>query len=364
MLKATLPITTAAVAASVPPGEQVLREDWEVRGGTGHLGVREVRLERPAHRRPVLLLHGARVPGIPSFDLPVAGGSLAADLARAGHRVFIVDARGYGESDRPAALDAPASDHPPAVTGEQVVSDIASVVEWLQPATRDAGVDIVGWATGGHWAAWYASEHPHRVENLVVCNSLYGAIDGHPMLGRGSAYEDPARPGHFHDARHGAYRFSTGPSLLSSWDSGIPVDDKAQWRDPQVAAAYVDHALASDPTSGDREPPSFRAPTGAMKDSFRLAIGQQLWDAGEITARTLVMRGEHDFWSREGDVSTLVADLVRAKDVRAVRLDGATHFAHLDRDERGRGRFLAELVGWLGQGAAGVVPLPPAARSS
>jgi pimeloyl-ACP methyl ester carboxylesterase len=338
---------TLATVAQAAPSDPVSRKDWRVRGDGGHLGVREVRPDRSPNGRPVLLLHGARVPGIASFDLPVPGGSLAADLAREGHRVFIVDARGYGASDRPAALDAPASANPPAVTGEQVVRDIASVVDRLRATTRHDRVDLVGWATGGHWAAWYASEHPDRVERLVVHNSLYGALDGHPVLGRGSDYENPARPGEFDDARHGAYRLSTGPGLLGGWDAGIPVDDKARWRDPRVAAAYVEHALASDPTSADREPPSLRAPTGAMKDSFLLATGRRLWHAGTITARTLVLRGEHDFWSREGDVTTLVADLVRARDVRAVRLDGATHFVHLDRPERGRDRFIEEVLRWL-----------------
>lgn len=352
MLKTILTLALAATIAPPPadrpPSDQVVRKDWKVRGEAGHLGVREVRTARSARGRPVLLLHGARVPGVASFDLPVPGGSLAADLARRGHRVFIVDARGYGASDRPPALDAPPSANPPAVTGEQVVRDIGSVVDRLRATTRHDRVDLVGWATGGHWAAWYASEHPGRVEHLVVHNSLYGALDGHPMLGRGSVYEDPERPGHFDDARHGAYRLSTGPGLLGGWDSSIPVADKSAWRDPRVAAAYVEHALASDPTSADREPPAFRAPTGAMKDSFHLATGRRLWHAGTITARTLVLRGEHDFWSREGDVSTLVADLVRAKDVRAVRLDGATHFAHLDRAERGRDRLIEEVSRWLG----------------
>jgi pimeloyl-ACP methyl ester carboxylesterase len=347
MLKTILTLAMAATITQAPPSDQVVRKDWKVRGEAGHLGVREVRPARSARGRPVLLLHGARVPGVASFDLPVPGGSLAADHAREGHRVFIVDARGYGASDRPGALDAPPSANPPAVTGEQVVRDIASVVDRLRATTRHDRVDLVGWATGGHWAAWYASEHPDRVEHLVIHNSLYGAIDGHPVLGRGSDYEDPARPGHFDDARHGAYRLSTGPGLLATWDSGIPADDKSAWRDPRVAAAYVEHALASDPTSADREPPSFRAPTGAMKDSFHLATGRRLWHAGTITARTLVLRSEHDFWSREGDVTTLVADLDRAADVRATRLDGATHFAHLDRAGHGRDRLLDEVVRWL-----------------
>ena len=45
------------------------------------------------------MAHGARVPGIASFDLPVANGSLAADLAqRSGRPIYVMDARGYGVS--------------------------------------------------------------------------------------------------------------------------------------------------------------------------------------------------------------------------------------------------------------------------
>jgi alpha-beta hydrolase superfamily lysophospholipase len=53
---------------------------------------------RPSQRgaKPVLLVHGARVPGLASFDLPVPHGSLAEDLANAGHAVYVMDARGYG----------------------------------------------------------------------------------------------------------------------------------------------------------------------------------------------------------------------------------------------------------------------------
>ncbi|HEX6356146.1 alpha/beta fold hydrolase [Actinophytocola sp.] len=312
------------------------RTDWDVPGEEGTLGVREVQ-PPAARKRPVLLLHGARVPGIASFDLPVPGGSLAEDLARAGHRVLVMDARGYGRSSRPPEMFVPATDNPPIVPGEQVVRDIDAVVRWLG-AER---VDLVGWATGGHWAAWYASEHSHRVENLVMVNSLYGAVTGHPMLER---FGDPARPGHFDDDRYGAYRESTAAELLPAWDASIPVPDKAEWRDPRVAQSYVDEALASDPTTHDREPPSFRAPNGAMADSYHLATGRQLWDASRIQARTLILRGEYDFWSRPADVTTLAADLTQAKEVRTVTLTGATHHVHLDREDRGRGRLITEIL--------------------
>ena len=46
--------------------------------------IREVRANRRGACDPILLVHGARVPGAASFDLPVAGGSLAVDLVEKG----------------------------------------------------------------------------------------------------------------------------------------------------------------------------------------------------------------------------------------------------------------------------------------
>jgi pimeloyl-ACP methyl ester carboxylesterase len=320
-------LLTTVMPVSVP--DHVERTDWDVPGGAGTLHVREVRLDSAKRARPVILVHGARVPGVASFDLPVPGGSLAEDLARQGHRVIVLDATGYGGSTRPAAMTEPPEANAPLVTGDQVVKDIDAVVRWL----RAGRVDLVGWATGGHWAAWYASEHPHRVANLVVHSSLYGATTGHPL------FQTPPPTT--------AYRLTTAAQLLPAWDSSIPVPDKTEWRDPRVAQSYADEALASDPTSGEREPPSFRAPTGAMVDSHKLANGIQLWNAHRIRARTLVLRGEHDFWSRPSDLTTLAADLTAAQQVHTVTLPGATHYVHLDRPEKGRDRFVQEVSAWL-----------------
>ena len=143
------------------------------------------------------------------------------------------------------------------------------------------------------------------------------------------------------------------PSLLASWDRSIPLEDKAQWRDPAVADAYVAAALASDPTSSTRTPPSFRAPLGALEDSFYLASGRQLWDASLILAPTLILRSGRDFWSRPEDAERLAAHLVHAPAARVVALPEATHFVHLDRPERGRERFLAEVLAFLADGVAG-----------
>ena len=79
------------------------REEFYITSDPGiQIFVREVRDGETLHgpKRPILLLHGARVPGVASFDLDVPGGSLAADLASNGYIAYIMDARGYGGSSR------------------------------------------------------------------------------------------------------------------------------------------------------------------------------------------------------------------------------------------------------------------------
>jgi pimeloyl-ACP methyl ester carboxylesterase len=351
----------AAVMALTPPvagcgaDERIVRSDYHVTSDPGmQIAVREVSSDSadPA-KRSVLLLHGARVPGVASFDLAVAGGSLAADQAYAGHRVFVMDARGYGGSTRPSALSEPPEANPPQVRSDVVVRDVAAVVDHIAERAReehpDGKVALLGWATGAHWLGQFAATHPDRVSHLMLYNALYGPIDGHPTMGRGSDYEDPNGPGRFNAGEFGAYRLVAGPSLLPSWDQRIPTDDKSIWRDPAVVDAYVRAALASDPTSGTRSPPSFRAPSGAIEDSFYLATGRQLWDAASISAPTLVLRSEHDFWSRPEDARLLERHLTRARTVRTVELDNATHYVHLDRPQYGRDQFLAEIARFLAE---------------
>ena len=310
--------------------------------------MREVRRPERAGSIPVVLVHGARVPGLASFDLPVPGGSLAEDLAAAAHPVYVMDARGYGQSTRPAEMSGDPAACPPLVRSSLVVRDLVGVVHAAAERTRAGAVALLGWATGGMWAGHYTSLYPETVSHLVVDNSLYGGTVGHPMLGPGSDLEDPEQPGCFHAEAFGGYRLNAADGLLRPWDSSIPKGRVEEWRDPAVAQAYVEAALASDATASSRTPPSFRAPTGALEDSFYLACGRQLWDASLITARCLVIRSERDFWSRPEDAELLSEHLVHAALVRRVEIPDATHYVHLDRAEAGRARFLQEVLDFLG----------------
>src|SRR5215469_18122258 len=96
-------------AALTPLGftDHITRADFFVSEADGNrIHVRQVLTPSLSKTAPaILLIHGARVPGIASFDLDVAGGSLAADLAERGLAVYVMDLLGYGESTRPKEMD-------------------------------------------------------------------------------------------------------------------------------------------------------------------------------------------------------------------------------------------------------------------
>ena len=292
---------------------------------------------------PLLLVHGARVGGVGSFDLPVKGGSLAEEIANKGIDVYILDLRGYGYSSRPAEMSLPPERSSPIVRTSSAVEDISCAINHIQKLIFPKKINILGWATGGHWAAAYATSHPKNINKIIIYNSLYGVNIYHPLLGIGSFLDNPQRSGSLNPTI-GGYQFNTRESLFSMWDKSIPIDDKNLWRDPIVAKAYADEALASDPESYIYNPPKFRSPNGAMADSFKLALGNRQWQAKDLTMPTLVIFSQNDFWSRLEDAKAIVDEAPNAK---LAIIPNGTHFAHLDRDKYGRSFFINVVINFL-----------------
>jgi pimeloyl-ACP methyl ester carboxylesterase len=347
----------------MPDMMEFRRHDFSVESDPGiGIFVRRVDRKEGSCKIPVLLMHGVRVPGIPSFDLDVENGSLAADIAAAGHAVYIMDARGFGYSTRP---DGPS----PVARSNEVVRDIRAVVEYIRKDTGSAQIACFGWATGGHWLGYYSALYPDTISHIVFYITLYPAEADHPLLGHGSHLEDPKQHGAFARAAHGAYVRTTREILLDWWDQSIPCEDKSAWRDPALVERYVAAAMASDVESAAGDPPCFRSPAGAMEDSFYLATGHRFWDASLISARALVISAGRDFWARPSDRDKLVADLVSARSVAMLDLPGSTHYAHLDRPQHGRAAILSGTLDFLADGeplpvSQGVVQSPSAEVSS
>jgi pimeloyl-ACP methyl ester carboxylesterase len=345
-------LVTAAGAAQSPQaarvGEFVRRDYFVTSEHNVRIHVREVRTLQPAeaHGVPVLCLHGGGGAGVASFDVAVPGYSLAEDLARAGHTVYVMDARGFGESSDPPDLNDSSPTARSSVTADKVARDVDAVIENIRRASHARKVAVFGWASGGHWLGFYTAHHADKVSHLIMLNALYGV--NAPWNLR-EAFADKDDPAVFN--RHaGAYRSVTAQGLVRSWDAAIPVEDKSAWRDPRAADFYVRTTLASDATANQRQPPSVRIPNAFQREAFQMSLGSKLYDAADIRVPTLVIRGSRDHWSRPEDLAALDRELVNASRKKIVTIPDATHFVFIDRAEKGRAQLIGEIVSFLGAG--------------
>ena len=308
------------------------------------LFVREKKAEgtRATEDNTVLFVHGAPFPSTPDFDLQYKDYSWADRLASRGYVVYMFDKRNYGFSTRERAMDEPASANRPVSRSFLVIRDIAAVVDHIRAKNKIARVTLIGWSWGAMTAGYFTSLHSEKVRKLVLYAPLY-EYPLHTNLGAGSGLQDKRNPSQFNYAM-GAYRLGTAEANNKRWDGEIPVQNKEEYREPGVQDAFNQAALATDPTSNTRNPPSLRAPNGVLEDSFYQATGRRMWNAANIYVPTLVIAGEDDTWSFPQDREGLMRDLTNAPFKKHVTIPHATHFVLF---ETQRTKFFEEIESFL-----------------
>ena len=274
--------------------------------------------------RAVLLLHGATLSGY-LFDPPAPALSWQKQLAARGWASYALDARGFGGSTRPSSGDAGFDEQRPFGRAAEGVADVADAMRFLRTRLGHAEVALAGFSWGTILAGSFAAMHPDAVDRLV----LYAPIYAERNPGWLERLRDPRDHAVFNPA-FGAYRWTTAQALRERWDDDIPVADKETWRSPQVLDAVIEGALGSDPQSGGRAPPAFRAPNGPFEDVFRACSGQALYDASAIRAPALLVRGDADTTSTDADARHLLDRLgSRLKRYRTV--SPGSHFVCFER---------------------------------
>jgi pimeloyl-ACP methyl ester carboxylesterase len=327
----------------------IVRSDVRLESSDGiGLALREVTVPDIVDTRvPVLLMHGTRIPGLSEYDLDVPGGSFAADLALRGHRVGILDARGFGRSDRPAEMKAPPQPGRALYRTLELTRDVDAAVDFLSRSSGHERVAAFGWGVGGTCVMAHAALYPEKISHLMLYNMVYGASAEHPRFRIGSIWDDPARPGRFNDQRFGNYTYNEVGMLGADWARQIPIEDKDAWRDPAMLAAFEQALIDGDPTACERTPPTYRSPNGMLEDLFLMATGHILIHASQVQAKVMIIRPEFDTLSRKDDMDGLVADLVHAEEVDLWEPKGTTHYLLFDRPQHGRDALLARMDNFL-----------------
>ncbi len=290
----------------------------------------------------VLFIHGATAPSTCDFDLGFKDYSWADWMVERGYVVYMFDKRNYGNSSREKAMDEPPAANKPLSRSYLAVRDIGAVVDHIRAKHEVNKVTLIGWSWGATTAGYYTSLNPEKVRKLVMYAPAY-AFPLHTNLGPGSGLQNKRKPYEFNYAL-GAYRFASTAANTARWDGEIPVADKTQYREAGVAEAFWDACMATDPTSGKRNPPSLRAPNGVLEDTFMQETGRPLWNASSIYVPTLVIAGEYDTWSYPEDRELLMRDLTNAPTKRQVLIKDATHFVLF---EKPRIEFFSAVLAFL-----------------
>src|SRR5262245_58617954 len=126
---------------------------------------------------------------------------------------------------------------------------------------------LIGWSWGAMMAGYYASLHSENVNKLVLYAPLY-SFNNHTNLGPGSGLQNKRNPFQFNFAL-GAYRLASESANTGRWNGEIPVENKDEYREAAVPVEFWKECMATDPSSTTRNPPSLRAPHGALEDSTR-----------------------------------------------------------------------------------------------
>lgn len=315
---ATIPATTSAPETTMghdlgemtTSGEILLREHQIAGPEEGsQLYLRGKQQEGIADQGVVLLLEPFGVPSAEAFDVP--GFSWMDDLAERGYVVWALDVRGFGRSTRPGEMQTPPMENPPLVSSAEALTDVAVAVDHLLEMHQVEKVDLIGWSWGAVLAAMYAAEHPDQVDRLV----LHGGMHGFSLPSMTGPLEES--PGVLKPLP--GYQLATWDMTHHHWMMMMgdrPLADNATMH------AVEQVFLASDPTSGDRDPVSVRRPMGPLVDLYHIWSDQPIFDASLIQAPVLVIRGDSDFFAEPG----LAEKFTSSPDAREVVIPDATHW--------------------------------------
>lgn len=250
-----------------------------------------------ARRGTVLLMHG-----IPTWGYLYAG--VIPMLTDAGYRVIVPDFLGHGWSDKRDRFD-------------RSFQDQARMICVLLDSLGLSKVDVVGHDTGGAVALILAIEHAHRVNKLVITNSVcYDRFDddmldfGHPLRWKPRPVSDLVTA--LEESL--AMGLSNPERLTADFREGMT----APWASEEGKLSLIRNAAALNANQ-----------TMALVDRH-----------GAIASKTMVLWGMDDPWQKAEDGRRLASEIPGAV---FQPIEGASHWIQQDAPER----FAAAVINFL-----------------
>lgn len=262
-----------------------------------------------ANAPAVLFIHGATFGARPAFATP--GYSWLTACADAGRTAYALDARGYGDSERPTAMDDEPGGEPP-VRAAVAADDLAASLAFVR-ARHDA-VHLVGYSWGS-MVAGVALERGAAVDSVTMYAPVYAP--------------DPERVADFDPGDPPApKREVTRAETRDRWDAHFGDKDPEHYRDAESFDAFWDTLYEGQGVSGDE--PTIEAPNGTLADLTEAARDGPVYDASTVSAPSLVIRGSLDRTATRAEGLSLY-DALGSNDREYAEVSGGSHFLAVER---------------------------------
>lgn len=293
--------------------------DVEARDGTR---LRLWEASAPSPDRAVLFVHGATYASRAIFAPRGAPGSTwLGSVPDAGAAGFALDIRGYGDSERPAAMEGPPDAAEPPVRADAAAADLRDAVDAVG-ARVDCDVHLVATSWGTIVAGRLLDgDDPPDLASLTLHAPVYRPD---PALVEGFDLGEPPR----------AYRTVAREEARRRWDDQLPGESPSRHRggdgdsDPTFDAFWRTLADSGQETDDG----TIVAPNGTLLDLRDAAAGEPGYDPAAIDVPTLVVRGSLDPTSTRPDACALYDALsVPGDETEYAEIGGGTHFVHLER---------------------------------
>lgn len=270
-------------------------------------------------RRPrpiVLFAEGSAVPTAGNAGFRIDGLSWMDYLAKHGFDVWALDYLGLGESSRYSETDTA----PPRGRASDCASQLESAARFILRRQGAQKLSVIGDSFGSLVAGIFASRTPQFLDRLILFAPLTPV-----EAPKATTRSDPIAQ----------YDFVTADDLWQLYSSWLPKGAFAGLDRQYFVNYWGSKYLSSDPTSGQRTPPSVKVPAGPNLDSFDITSGRFPYDPSRIKAPTLIILGEWDSVATEDGAARLFALLTGTSHKKRIVIGRGTHILQLE-----SGRFM------------------------
>lgn len=255
----------------------------------------------------VLFWHGGMTSSKALLAPPVEGEEFwLAFAAERGQKAFTMDVRGYGESERPPAMDAPRAESGPPARAPTAAEDAAAGLAFVRE--RFDRVHVVGVSWGTMYGGCLLADEAPDVATLAQCAPVY---------------KPP------YDIEEGLAALGLDPEDLETayFTEEKDVVMARQGMDEPTPLFEAVWSTQVESGQGVEGKDAYLAQTGALADLATGCGGEQVYDPAAIEVPALVVRGAGDPTAQRSDALALFDELGAAEDRKEYsEVAGGEHF--------------------------------------